>query len=176
MSDLPRQPCSRGAERQAHGVLAAAHPRAGQQQAGEVRAGDQDNGRGRDHQYDHFDPRVAEHLFAHRDDHGPDIAIASPDTAALSSCRDRLHLASLRLRRPRRASGGRPRSGSGAARVGGLRRRKLHRDPVVDVAVEEHERLRGDANHLELCTSFITHRAADDAADRRRSGAATARG
>ena len=73
--NLPRQPSTRGAEREAHRVLAAAHRRAGQEQAGEIGAGDEDDGGRGNHQGDHLDPGVAEHLFADRDDPGAEIAI-----------------------------------------------------------------------------------------------------
>ena len=72
---LPRQPCARRTERQTYRVLAAAHRGSRQQQARQVGAGDEHDGHRRDRQRDDFDPRVAEHLLAHRDDDGTDVAI-----------------------------------------------------------------------------------------------------
>ncbi len=144
---LPRQPSTRGAERQAHRVLAAAHRCTGQEQAGEIGAGDEDDDCRGGHQCDHLDSGVAEHLFADRDDHGfAEIAIGLGILLA-ETFRNRLDVRVRRLNRHTGLQAG-DHGQEMVAADGGLLGRELHRDPVVDIAGEEDERRWGHTDHL----------------------------
>ena len=73
---LADHPLAAGAHRRADGQLAPAPERAGEQQVGEVRAGDQQHARRRAAQRDEQQPRLLRHFVAEADDRGRRLAFS----------------------------------------------------------------------------------------------------